>query len=246
MTNMSNQCILVTGGSGALGSAIAIRFAQAGAKVAVHFHNSKITADKVASECRQFGEAYSFGADLTSELEVEKMIELISQKLGPISICIHCAGIHEDQLMMLTNYQTWKKTLSITLDSAFLVTRAVLEPMLANKWGRIIFIGSVSAHLGVEGQTAYSTAKAGLVGLTKSLSREVARKGITVNLISAGPLTEGMTKDLTPLQIEGYKKMSAVRRLGEVNEIAAFAEFIACEEASYLTGQVLHMNGGMT
>ncbi|MCK5697971.1 MAG: 3-oxoacyl-ACP reductase FabG [Gammaproteobacteria bacterium] len=234
---------LVTGGSGEIGKAICLRLAQDGHHIIVHAHNNIDNAQKIVKEIITLGgSAEAIFFDIGNHWQATTQIKKILEKYC-VQILIHNAGIHNDVPMAGMKKEQWSKVLDVTLNGFFNVTQPLLLAMMKPRWGRIIAIGSVAGIMGNRGQVNYAAAKSGLHGACKSLSHEVASRGITVNVIAPGIIATNMTNDqFSKTMIE---QLVPMKRAGNVNDIASFVSFLSSDEASYITGQVLSINGGM-
>ena len=232
---------LVTGGSGALGRVIAQRLADAGHHVLVQLHRAVDAAEELVAGIRERGgsaEAIQF--DVTDpDGTDEALARLLAD--GPIQILVNNAGIHDDAVMPGMTHAQWTRVLDVSLNGFFNVTQPLLF-MIRTRWGQIISISSVSAILGNPGQANYAAAKAGLIGATRSLVREVASRGITVNAVAPGIIESPMTAKTFPPDI---KRLVPMQRAGRAEEVADLVEFLASDRASYISGQVVWINGGM-
>ncbi|MDQ3622521.1 MAG: 3-oxoacyl-[acyl-carrier-protein] reductase [Verrucomicrobiota bacterium] len=241
-----NQVAIVTGGGRGIGHAIALRLAEEGARVAVVSRtetNALRTAEEINS--RHAGLAKAYATDVADHDAVRKLAEQILADFSRVDILINNAGVTRDGLAMRMSEQDWNLVLDINLKGAFSFSQAVMRPMVKQRGGRIINIASVAGLTGNAGQANYAASKAGLIGLTKALAREVASRGITVNAVAPGFITTDMT-DLLPAEIKGAViKNIPLARFGEVEDIAAAVAFLASAEAKYITGQVLTVDGGM-
>ncbi|MDB5131340.1 MAG: fabG 2 [Mucilaginibacter sp.] len=239
------KCALVTGGSRGIGRAICVKLADQGYYVLVNYKSNTEEAEKTLSLVKQaggYGELLPFDVADKSQIQeiLGKWIEGNEEK--QIDILINNAGIRDDSLMAWMVDEQWDNVLKTNLDSFFHVTRLVLNSMLAQKYGRIINIVSLSGLKGLAGQTNYSAAKAGVIGATKALAQEVGRQGITVNAIAPGFIKTDMTEGLDEKEL---KTLIPVKRFGTPEEVAHAAAFLAAPEAAYITGQVLSVNGGL-
>jgi NAD(P)-dependent dehydrogenase (short-subunit alcohol dehydrogenase family) len=232
-----SKTILLIGSSGGLGSIISSWFAARGYQLALHYfkHEPQITG----------GSFKKYQADITKETEVQKMISQVIADFGKIDVVINNAGVSTSEMSWKTSSENWEHTLAVNLNGPFFVTKHILPHMRENNCGRIIFMSSIVAQQGFIGTSAYTASKAGLIGLTKTLAKEVAQKNITVNAIAPGYFSAGMINDVTPELQEQLKKQIPVGTLGKPEEIAALIEYIISENASYLTGQTLGLNGGL-
>ena len=245
MFDLTGKTALVTGATGGIGAAIARTFHKAGAKVAV----SGRQVEKLEALQAELGDnVVVVPCDLADRAQVAKLIDEASKALGGrLDIVVNNAGLTKDNLFMVMKDEQWDDVIAVNLTSTFMLCRAASRAMLRNKsgYGRIINIASVSGIVGNPGQGNYAASKAGMIGMTKSLAREVANRGITANCISPGFISTPMTDVLTEKQLEEVSKMIPAQRFGAPEEIAAGALYLASNEGGYITGQTLHINGGM-
>jgi 3-oxoacyl-[acyl-carrier protein] reductase len=239
------KCALVTGGSRGIGRAICYKMADMGYYVLVNYKANEQEAQKTLDQVRQNGgdgELLKF--DVANKDEVNELltnwIETNADKY--IEVLINNAGIKDDVLLMWMKDEQWDNVLGTSLNGFFYVTRAVLNTMLMKKYGRIVNVVSLSGLKGLPGQVNYSAAKAGVIGATKALAQEVARRGVTVNAVAPGFITTDMTEGLDEKEL---KSMIPVKRFGTPEEVAYAVGFLASENASYITGEVLSINGGL-
>ncbi len=243
---LSGQVAVVTGGSRGIGRAICKKLANCGAMVVVNYARSANLAEALVSEIKQSGgEAEAIGFDVGNAEEVAEALKGILAKHGKIDILINNAGIAKDSLLVRTSTEDWQQTLDINLSGAFYTARAVAKAMMKARTGRIINVSSVIGETGNAGQAAYAASKAGLIGFTKSLAKELASRSITVNAVTPGYIQTDMTDSLSVEQREGIQGQIPLGRLGEADDIAEAIAFLASPDASYITGQVLGINGGM-
>jgi 3-oxoacyl-[acyl-carrier protein] reductase len=234
---------LVTGGSGDLGSAIATQLAADGYEVWIHANTQLQKAELLADSInQQGGAAHAICFDLTDIEAVESAIEVLLQT-GPIQVLVNNAGIHDDAVMAGMTHQQWQKVIAVTLDGFFNITQPLLLPMIRTRWGRVINIASVAAIMGNRGQANYAAAKAGLIGASKSLALELASRKITVNVVAPGVIEGEMANASFPP--ERLKQVVPMQRAGKPQEVADLVSFLASSKSSYITGQVLSINGGM-
>jgi 3-oxoacyl-[acyl-carrier protein] reductase len=244
--DLSDKVALVTGASRGIGRATAIKLGAAGAKVAVNFNASEAAAEEVVGAITSGGgEARAMKADVSNSAEVEAMVNDLVKDWGRVDILVNNAGITRDNLMMRMSQEEWDAVMDTNLRSAYFCTRAVLRPMLRNRWGRIISLSSVVGLTGNPGQANYAAAKAGLIGFTKSIAREVASRNITANAIAPGFIATDITAVLPEALKEAMLQAIPAERVGEPDDIANAVVFLASELSSYITGQVLNINGGM-
>ena len=240
------QIVVVTGASRGIGRAVAVRFARDGAAVIVNYKGSEAAAQETAQAVTEAGGAATVvQGDVSNRDDAERLIETAIQQYGRIDVLVNNAGITRDQLLMRMTDDDWDAVLDTNLKGAFHTTRAALRPMLRKRSGRIINISSVVGLIGNAGQGNYAAAKAGLIGFTKSIAREVASRSITVNAIAPGYIATEMT-DAIPENMRGkILEQVPMGRLGTPADVAAVVAFVASSAAAYMTGAVLHVDGGM-
>lgn len=244
---LANRVAVVTGASGALGRAIATTLAGAGATVIINYAKNSRSATELVEAIQQAGgEATAVQADIATQDGAEALIKGAVERFGKVDILVNNAGITRDQLLMRMKEEDWDAVLDTNLKGVFLCTKAVTRPMLKAKGGRIINIGSVSGLLGVAGQVNYSAAKAGMIGLTRAVARELGSRGITVNCLVPGAIDAGMLLELAPEQREAYLKQIPLQRFGRPEDVAEAVLFLAGPGAEYITGQTLAVDGGLT
>ena len=245
MQSLNGRVALVTGASQGIGRASALILAEAGATVALAARNEEKLQQAVAQITAANGKAAAYKLDVSSEDEIKSVVKRIIAEHGKVDILVNNAGIARDQLAMRMKRADWDAVLSTNLTAPFLLTQTVLSSMLKQRWGRIINISSVFGRMGQAGQANYDSAKAGLIGLTMAVAREVASRNITVNAIAPGWIETAMTAEITPEMRETVLKTIPMQRPGRDVEVAHAVRFLASEEASYITGEVLNVNGGM-
>lgn len=239
------KCALITGGSRGIGRAICYKLAAMGYHVIVNYKSNKTEAIATLSHLRQQGgEGEILQFDVANKEEIALLLGGWMEK-NPgmfIEVLVNNAGIKDDGLMMWMKDEQWESVLNTSLDGFFYVTRQVLNAMLLNRGGRIVNVVSLSGLKGLPGQTNYSAAKAGVIGASKALAQEVARRGVTVNCVAPGFIKTDMTQDLNENEL---KSMIPARRFGEPEEVAHAVGFLVSAEAAYITGQILSINGGL-
>lgn len=239
---LEGKIALVTGASRGIGRAIAERLVSDGATV-IGTATSEKGAEAISKYLGKNGKGIAL--NVTDSASIEIMLNIIRDEFGEIDILINNAGITRDNLLMRMKDAEWQDILDTNLTSVFRLSKAVMRAMMKKRYGRIITIGSVVGIMGNAGQTNYAAAKAGIIGFSKSLAREVASRCITVNVIAPGFIETDMTRSLTDEQRSGILSQVPANRLGEVKEIASAAAFLASDEAGYITGETLNVNGGM-
>ncbi len=243
---LATKVALVTGGSRGIGEAIAHCLADEGAAVALCARHLEAVAEVAKAIEARGGHALAVAADVGSPAEADQLVAACLDRFGRLDILVNNAGITRDGLVLRMKDEDWDQVLTVNLGGAFRCARAALRPMLKQKQGgRIINIGSVVGSMGNAGQANYVAAKAGLLGLTKALSREVASRGITVNAVAPGFIATEMTAGLPESAKQAYVAQIPQGRFGTTGEVAAVVAFLASEGAAYITGQVIHVNGGM-
>jgi 3-oxoacyl-[acyl-carrier protein] reductase len=245
MSSLEGKTALVTGASQGIGRACAIELARAGAKVALAARNEQKLAEVAAEIAAAGGTAHAFAIDIGSEDSIKAGAKAALAHFGSVEILVNNAGITKDGLMLRMKRADWDAVLSTNLTGTFLLTQALVSSMLKARWGRIINISSVVGETGQAGQANYAASKAGLIGLTKSLARELASRGITANAVAPGYIETAMTAVLEEKQREHMLTQIPLARAGTDQDIARAVRFLASDEAAYITGHVLDVNGGM-
>jgi 3-oxoacyl-[acyl-carrier protein] reductase len=245
MANLEGKTALVTGASQGIGRACALQLARAGAAVTLAARNESKLNEVAAEIAALGGTAHVFVLDAESEESIKSAAKAALAHYGRIDILVNNAGITRDTLLLRMKRTDWDSVISTNLTGAFLLTQALLSPMLKARWGRIINVSSVVGQTGQAGQANYAASKAGLIGFTKSLARELASRGITANAVAPGYIETPMTAVLDEKQRESVLAQIPLGRVGTDVEIAHAVAFLASEEAGYITGHVLDVNGGM-
>jgi 3-oxoacyl-[acyl-carrier protein] reductase len=245
MADLEGRIALVTGASQGIGRACALELARAGATVVLAARNQAKLADVAEEIASSGGQAAAFALDVSSEESIKEGAKAVLAQFGKVEVLVNNAGITRDGLMMAMKRPDWDDVLATNLTGAFLLTQALLRPMLKNRWGRIVYISSVVGRTGQAGQVNYAASKAGLIGLTRSLAREVASRGITVNAVAPGYIETPMTAVLDEKQRTAMMAAIPLGRPGTDAEIAQSVRFLASDAAAYITGHVLDVNGGM-
>lgn len=237
---------LVTGGSRGIGKAIALALAARGADVGITCLTGCKFAEDVRGQIRGMGrKAEYFSHDVGDAAEIVKLAKEVGEQIGDVDILVNNAGITRDRSFKKMTQEMWDAVIAVNLTGVFAVTKQFIDGMADRGWGRVINISSIVGEVGNFGQANYAAAKAGLIGFTKTLAREYARKGVTVNAIAPGFIRTRMLQEMPEKAIEAVVNMTPVGRLGEPTEIAAGVAFLASPAASYITGHVLDINGGM-
>ena len=246
MDTLKGKLSLVTGGTRGIGRATVLALAQEGADVIFTYAHAKEKALEVTALAQKHGvRAEGFQADASDESAVRVMMEDITARMGPVHILVNNAGITRDKSFLKMTRVMWDEVMRVNLDGLFVMTQAVLPGMLAAGWGRIINVSSIVGQAGNFGQANYAATKGAAISFTKTLAREVARKGVTVNCVAPGFIDTDMLKDMPEAGLEQVKNLTPMGRLGRAEEIADAIAFLAGPRASYITGQVLAVNGGM-
>jgi len=243
--SLSGRVALVTGASQGIGRAIALRLARDGATVAVAARNQEKLNELVSEMGASGGKAVAFTVDVGDEEQIKAAVKAAISQLGKIDILINNAGITRDQLVMRMKRADWDAVLNTNLTSAYLCVQQVMSSMLKQRWGRIINITSVFGQMGQAGQANYAASKAGLIGLTMAIAREVGSRNITCNAIAPGFIETAMTSVLSDEFKQTAVKMIPLGRVGTPEDVAGAVAFLASDEAAYITGHVLNVNGGM-
>jgi 3-oxoacyl-[acyl-carrier protein] reductase len=244
MFDLANKVALVTGASRGIGRAIAQRLAEQGAVVvaAARGDHAEATVQEIAAQGRR---AEAVSLDVTDAAAVQALPGAIVDRHGRLDIVVSNAGVTRDQLLMRMKREEWDAVIATNLTATFALAQAAMRPMLKQRGGRIIAVSSVVGQMGNAGQTNYAASKAGLIGFAKALAREVASRGITVNVIAPGMVDTDMTRAIAEKAQVDWAQQIPLGRLGSVDDVAAAACYLASDEAAYITGHVLAVNGGM-
>jgi 3-oxoacyl-[acyl-carrier protein] reductase len=247
MFDLTGKVALVTGASRGLGRAIALAFAAQGADVAVNYRGNEDAARQTVDAIRASGRrAEAIQGDTSAGREAcEAIVKAAIDGFGKVDILVNNAGITRDNLLMRMDAEEWDAVLSTNLSGPFWMTRAIARPMVKARSGRIINMSSAAGRMGNAGQANYAAAKAGLIGLTKTIARELASRGITCNAIAPGLIETDLTSDLPEAATEALKGLTPLGYIGSVDDVAAAAVYLASDEARYVTGQVLGVDGGI-
>ncbi len=242
MFSLSGKTALITGASGGIGAAIARSLYEAGAKIAISGTRIEVLEELKA----QIGEGvHVLPCNLTKPEEVEKLVPAAEAALGGLDILVNNAGITKDGLAMRMKDEDWQAVIDVNLTANFRLSRAAMRPMMKKRWGRIINITSIVGVTGNPGQANYVASKAGLIGMTKSLAQEMGSRSVTVNCVAPGFIASPMTEVLNEKQKEAILGKIPAGKMGAASDVAAAVVYLASEEAGYVTGQTLHVNGGM-
>ncbi len=241
-----SRVALVTGGSRGIGRAISLALAQSGHAVAVNYAANAAAAEEVVGLIAAGGgEAVAVGGDVGNRADVDRIFAEVEAALGPVDVLVNNAGITRDGLLLRMGDDDWNDVLTTNLSSVYLCTKTAMRSMVRSKWGRIISVSSVSGIAGNPGQSNYAASKAGIIGFTKSVAKEVGSRGITANVVAPGFISTDMTAALGDAAESAAVTSSAIGRLGWPEEVAAAVDFLASDAASYITGQVLVVDGGL-
>ena len=245
--DLSDKVAIVTGGGQGIGRAIALKLAEVGATVIVNDVGDASPAEGVAEEIRKMNrESLAVLADISVPSDVTRLVDTTIATCGRVDILVNNAGITRDQLVLRMSDDDWDKVLNINLKSVFLCTRAVLRQMLRQRWGRIVSIASIVGLIGNAGQANYASAKAGIIGFTRAIAKEVASRSITANAVAPGFIDTTMTQQLPEERRQELMSHVLLGYLGSPRDVAEAVAFLASEEARYITGQVLTVDGGIS
>ncbi|WP_437204764.1 3-oxoacyl-[acyl-carrier-protein] reductase [Planctomicrobium sp. SH664] len=244
---LDGRIALVTGGSRGIGKSIVETLAQRGAKVAFVYKSSQASAEQIANDLNAKGhEVWAIQGDVANKAEADRIVADVLAKWQRIDILVNNAGIIRDGLLAVMEPDAWQAVINTNLGSVYNFSQAVMRPMMSQRYGRIVNISSVAAEFGNQGQVNYAASKGGIQGLTRCLATEIGRRNITVNAVAPGFIETDMTESVRNAAEGEIKKRIAVRRLGKPEDIANAVAFLASDEASYITGHVLTVDGGLT
>ena len=247
MSSLKGEIAVVTGASRGIGQAVAVKMGERGARVVVCYHNSKESADAVV-DCIENaeGEAVSLQVDVSNPDSVDEMFTEVEEIWGPATVLVNNAGINDDSLFLRMGEDSWRKVIDVNLNGAFYVTRRAIRQMMRNRKGAVVNVSSVAGVSGNAGQVNYASAKSGLIAFTRSLASEVGSRGIRINAVAPGLIQTDMTEQMPEQAKDEITERTALSRMGEPGEVAEAVCFLASDAASYITGEVLVIDGGLT
>ncbi len=245
-TDFSEQTVIVTGGTRGIGAAVSTAFLNAGAKVvATYAGNDERAAAFRAAQGEKAGNLFCEKFDVADYAAVEAFYKAFPDKYGPLQVLVNNAGIRRDSVLAMMPEADWRRVIDANLTGTFNMSKFAVQLMMTERYGRIVCVTSPSGRIGIEGQANYAASKAGQVALARSLSKETAKRGITVNCVSPGYIDTELLSDLPPELAKEYKQSVPLKRFGKPEEVAAAVLFLACREASYVTGSTLEVTGGL-
>lgn len=246
MSNFTGQKVIITGATRGIGKAIAKSFLSQGAMVIAVYGGNEESANAMAEDCNQYGDNLRLHrCDISNYQQVADFYNQVEEEFDTIDILINNAGIRRDGVLAMLAEEDWRRVIDVNLTGSYNASKFAVQLMMKQKYGRIIFITSPMAHMGFAGQTNYAASKAGQIGMMKSLSKETAKRKITVNAVSPGFIDTELLDDLSDSQLKDYRKMIPLRRFGKVDEVARTVLFLADKDSSYITGTVLDITGGL-
>lgn len=244
--SLQGKCALVTGGSRGIGRAVCLELARQGARVAVNYAGNAAAAEETVKACQDLGaEAFAIQADVADAAACDAMVKEVLSRFGRVDILVNNAGVTRDGLMLTMKESDWDTVLDTNLKGAFQCMKAVYRPMMKQKYGRVVNLSSIVGIRGNAGQANYAASKAGLIGLTKSMAKELAARNVTVNAVAPGFIDTDMTAALPEKAREAMLASIPMGRLGQAEDVARAVAFFAGDESAYVTGQVLCVDGGM-
>ena len=247
MANENKKVVLVTGGARGIGRSIVLNMSKNNYDIIINYNQSHVAANDLAKEVKNISDSKIkvVQADVSNESQVRKMFSEISQEFSGVDVLINNAGITKDGLSMRMKIEDWDSVINTNLRGSFLCSQSAIKSMMSSRWGRIINISSVIGLHGNLGQSNYSASKSGLIGLTKSMSKELASRNITVNAIAPGFIKTEMVETISEKNQKGILSRISMNRFGESEDVAYLVEFLASEKANYITGQVITVDGGL-
>ncbi|HAA86132.1 MAG TPA: beta-ketoacyl-ACP reductase [Kosmotogaceae bacterium] len=240
-----SRIALVTGGTGGIGKAIVNTLVEDGMKVAFTYNSNTEESEEIEG---RFGrdQTKAFKCDISNTDEIKKLVDDVSSAFGTVEVLVNNAGISKNRLVLRTSMEDWKRVMEVNLDGAFALTQAILPGMIKKRWGRIIFVSSVAGLMGNVGQASYASSKAALVGLAKTVAREVSSRSITCNVVAPGLINTTMTREIREEYMKRLMEIIPLKRLGTPEEVASLVSYLSGDTASYITGQVLVVDGGLS